>query len=131
VAVLALKYDALGNPLVFCLTAGQVSDISQADALLDKQLADKPADALLADRAYDANQLLDKLERLHMKAVIPPKSNRLVQRDCNFYQYKERHLVECFFGKLKQYRRVFTRFDKYADNYMSFITFASALIWLR
>jgi transposase len=116
---------------VFILTGGQVSDISQAEALLDKQLTDKPADALLADRAYDANQLLDKLEQLHIKAVIPPKSNRLVQRECDFYQYKERHLVECFFSKLKYYRRVFSRFDKLAANYMSFLAFASVLIWLR
>lgn len=123
--------DALGNPLVFILTGGQVSDISQAEALLDKQLTDKPADALLADRAYDANNLVDKLDKLNMKAVIPPKSNRLIQREYDFYQYKERHLIECFFGKIKNYRRIFSRYDKTASHYLSFLAFASALIWLR
>jgi transposase len=66
-----------------------------------------------------------------MQAVIPLRSNRTASRDCDWFIYKERHLIECFFGKIKHYRRVFSRFEKLAKNYMGFIRFVSALIWLR
>lgn len=64
-------------------------------------------------------------------AVIPPKRNRKIQRDYDKHIYKERHLVECFFNKIKQFRRVFSRFDKTNIAYLTFVEFASILIWLR
>jgi transposase len=70
-------------------------------------------------------------EQLHAVATIPPKQRRVVSRACDYAAYKERHLVECFIGKLKYFRRVFSRFDKYAARYLAFIHFASACIWLR
>ena len=119
--------DALGNPLDFILTAGQVADVTQASALL----AGVSADYAIMDKAYDADEVLDQIEQQSMIAVIPPKANRKVQRDYDRHLYKERHLVECCINKLKHYRHIFSRFDKTARNYMSFIRFAAALIWLR
>ena len=120
-----LMTDALGNPLDFILTAGQASDVGQADALLQPTPAG--AEALLGDKGYDGDASI----RAGMHAVIPPRSNRIAPRGCDWFVYKERHLIECFFGKIKHYRRVFSRFEKLARNYMGFIRFVSALIWLR
>jgi transposase len=63
--------------------------------------------------------------------VLLPKKNRLIQRDTDWHTHKDRHLVECFMNKIKQYRRIFSRFEKYACRYKAFLSFASALIWLR
>lgn len=66
-----------------------------------------------------------------MTAVIPPRSNRGATRTCDWVVYKERHLIECFFNKIKHYCRVFARYEKRARNYMGFLRFVAALIWLR
>jgi transposase len=119
--------DALGNPLRLLLTGGQRGDATQAIALL------KGFDfsGVLADRGYDADAILDFIAQNGAQAIIPAKKNRIVQRETDWHMYKARHLVECFMNKIKQYRRVFSRFEKYASRYMSFLAFASALIWLR
>jgi len=119
--------DAHGNPLRLLLTGGQRADSTQALALLEGF----QFDALLADRGYDTDKLLDFLAQNDVEAVIPAKKNRLLQRQTDWHTYKARHLVECFMNKLKQYRRIFSRFEKYAAQYMAFLSFASALIWLR
>ena len=119
--------DALGNPVKFILTGGQESDIGQAENLL----TGIQAGALLADKGYDADALLESLMESKIDAVIPPRANRTVQRPCDWYLYKERHLIECFFGKIKHYRRIFSRYEKLAVNYLSFLSFVGALIWLR
>ena len=85
--------DALGNPLALSLTGGQVHDIKQAEALL----ALVEPDALLGDKGYDADSFIDHLIARAIKALIPPKSNRKVKRDCDFALYRERNLVERFF----------------------------------
>ena len=89
--------DALGNPLALSLTGGQVHDIKQAEALL----ALVEPDALLGDKGYDADSFIDHLIAHAIKAVIPPKSNRKVKRDCDFALYRERNLVERFFCIIK------------------------------
>jgi transposase len=122
-----VKVDALGNPLEFLLSAGQVSDVSQAPALL----TGTRATYAILDKAYDADAVLELIDQQGMMAVIPPKANRTVQREYDHHLYKERHWVECFINKIKHYRHVFSRFDKTARNFMSFIRFAAALIWLR
>jgi len=119
--------DALGNPLDFVLTGGQVPDVTQAGTLLEG----READNAIMDKAYDSNDVLNQLDKQGIKAVIPPKSNRRDQRDYDKHLYKERHLVECFINKIKHYRRIFSRFDKTARNFMGFIRFAATLIWLR
>jgi transposase len=122
-----VSVDALGNPLRFILTAGQAHELPPAEALL------KGFETLfvLGDRAYDADPLLLTITQKGAETVIPPKSNRKEQRDYDKELYKERHLVECFIGKLKHFRRCFARFDKLARNYLSFLHFASTLIWLK
>ena len=80
---------------------------------------------------YDADVILQEVEAMGAEAVIPPRANRLEPRAFDQELYKERHLIECFIGKLKQFRRCFSRFDKFARNYLAFLYFASTLIWLR
>ena len=119
--------DALGNPLDFILTGGQAADITSAYPLIEGVSATYS----LMDKAYDADALIEQLTQQEIIPVIPPKANRKEPREYDKHVYKERHLVECFIGKLKQFRRVFSRFDKWAKNFMNFVRFASALIWLR
>lgn len=119
--------DALGNPLKILVTPGQSSDIKQASQLLN----DIGKSSVLADKGYDCDKLIDELKEKDCEAVIPPKKNRKKQRSYDKHLYKERHLIECFFNKIKQFRRVFSRFDKNKMSYLSFINFASILIWLR
>ena len=119
--------DGLGNPLDLILTAGQAADVTQAYNLIEG----RQATYALMDKAYDANKLIDQLKEQDIIPVIPPKSNRKELRDYDEHVYKERHLVECLIGKIKQFRRIFSRFDKYAKNYTRFLRFAFTLIWLR
>jgi transposase len=121
--------DGLGNPLGFLLTGGQASDIGQAVTLL--ALAPEGVGKLAADKAYDSDEFIETLQNQAIEAVIPPRSNRKQGRTCDWLIYKERHLIECFFNKIKHYRRIFARFEKLSQNYLGFLYFVSALIWLR
>lgn len=85
----------------------------------------------MGDKAYDTNELRDWLKMHGIKAVIPPKSNRKDEIPCDFWHSKERHVVECMFGKLKYYRRISTRYEKKAINYMGMLCLASVFLWLR
>ena len=87
---------------------------------------------MLADRSYDADKTLAYIEgEMHAVATIPPRKSRVAPRACDFAAYTERHLVECFIGKLKHFRRIFSRFDKYAKRCLAFIHFACTFIWLK
>ena len=120
--------DALGNPTAFFLTPGQAHDLEGADALLPQM----QADALLADKAFDADKrVIEPLLAAGKKLVIPPKSNRKVQRTFDREMYKARHLMENFFCKLKQYRAIATRYDKTARNFLAAVHLASTIIWLN
>jgi len=120
--------DALGNPLAFLLTPGQAHDLEGADTLLPQM----QADALLADKAFDADErVIEPLLAAGKTAVIPPKSNRKVARSYDKDMYKARHLIENFFCKLKQYRAIATRYDKTARNFLAAIHLAAATIWLN
>lgn len=118
--------DALGNPLRFRLTGGQRHDITQAEALIDGI----ENAAVLGDKGYDADAFIAAIEQQNCVPVIPSRSNRKHPRDYDEELYKERNLVERFFRKLKNYRRIFSRFDQKARNYSSFIAFASTLLTL-
>lgn len=122
-----LAVDALGNPLRFLLTAGQSHDQTQADELVK----DFAFEVLLADKGYDTKAFLDGLEAQGVQIVVPSRKNRKEVREYDHHLYKERHLVECCINKLKQFRRVFSRFEKLSKNYLSFLYFAGSLIWLR
>ena len=119
--------DALGNPLAVSLTAGHVHDIKQAEVLL----ALVEPKALLADKGYDADSFVGSLEARGIKVVIPPKSNRLVKRDCDFTLYRERNLVERFFNIIKHFRAIATRYEKTARNFLAGLHLACALSWLK
>ena len=121
--------DALGNPTGFHLTPGQEHDLAGADALMDKMTK---ANALLADKAYDADgRMRKRLEEKGCIPVIPPKSNRKNPPDYDTYAYKARHLIENFFAKLKQFRAIATRYDKTSQNFLGAIYMASMVIWLN
>ena len=122
-----LATDALGNAVRFCLSGGEKNDITQAEKLIENLFPNY----VIADKAYDTNKFILLLKKKAIQAVIPSKMNRKVQRIIDEHLYKERHLIECCIGKLKHFRRVFSRFDKLAKNYLSFVQFASTLIWLR
>jgi transposase len=120
--------DALGNPLSFFLTPGQAHDLQGADELLP----DMAAEVLLADKAFDADKrVIEPLLARGKSIVIPPKSNRKIQRHYDKEIYKARHLIENFFCKLKQYRAIATRYDKTARNFLAAIHLAATIIWLN
>jgi transposase len=123
---LHVAVDALGNPLKVILSAGQVADITQAAALIK----DQPAEFIVADKGYDSDTFVETIAAQGSQAVIPPRSNRLTPRIFDRHIYKSRHLVECFFNRIKQFRRIATRYDKLATSFMSFVYLACAIVWL-
>jgi transposase len=86
--------------------------------------------ALLADKAYDADTLIETLNQRAITPVIPPKANRKVKRDCDFALYCER-LIERFFNKIKHYRGIATRYDKLARNFLGAVQLVAAIILLN
>jgi transposase len=119
--------DALGNPIRFSLTAGQVSDYKEALSLIDGL----KTNAILADKGYDADYIIEAISQCGAQAVIPPKSNRNTLRVCDKALYKERNLIERLFNKLKHFRRVATRYDKTASAFLAFVHLASICLWLN
>ena len=119
--------DALGNPVELMLTPGQAHDLACAEPLIENV----DPDALIGDKAYDADALIETLTRRAVTPVIPSKANRKNQRDCDFALYCERNLVERFFNKLKHFRAIATRYDKLARNFLAGVQLASAIILLN
>jgi transposase len=109
------------------LTPGQAHDLTCAQPLLENV----DPGALLADKAYDADPLIDALNQRAITPVIPPKANRKVKRDCDFVLYCERNLVERFFNKIKHYRGIATRYDKLARNFLGAVQLVAAIILLN
>lgn len=106
---------------------GQRNDIAFAHHLIDGI----EAGAAIADKGYDADHLAKRIAEAGAEVVIPPKRNRRVQRDYDADLYKERNRIERFFSKLKQFRRVATRYDKLLANFMGFVKLAAIAIWLK
>ena len=117
----------MGNPVELVLTPGQAHDLACAEPLLENV----DPQAFLADKAYDADPLIDELIRRRITPVIPSKANRKIKRICDFALYCERNLVERFFNKLKHFRAIATRYDKLARNFLAGIQLASAIILLN
>ena len=112
-------------PLRFILTAGARHDVSQAPALI----AGYTYEVVIADTAYDSDAFrVSKIVAQGGVAVIRPRDNRVEARPYDKDLYKLRNVIERFFHRLKQYRRVATRYDKYADRYLGFVYFAAILI---
>ena len=119
--------DALGNPLKLILTPGNRAEITQAKRL-SEGVFDVP---FVADKAYGSKDFRGYLKVKGCESVIPPRANSKEPWPYDEHLYKERHLIECFFGKIKHFRRIFSRFDKSAHSYLSFLHFVGTLIWLR
>ena len=118
--------DALGNPIRLELTEGQVHDVTQASTLLD----DVHDANVIADKGYDSDAVVAKATQQGCTVVIPTRSNRKVSRAYDRHVYRERHLVENFFQRIKRNRRVAMRFEKLAVFFLGMVQLAAILVWL-
>jgi len=120
--------DALGNPIHVHLSAGNVHDSKEAMTALSG--VPLKGTVVLADKAYSAKAIREHITQEGATCCIPPKVNEKHPWVYDQFLYKERHLVECFFQKLKQFRGVSTRYNKLASRFLAFIHLASIMIWL-
>ena len=111
----------------FTLTAGQRGDAPQARPLIEGLAAE----VVMADTAYDADHIRQAIADMGAVAVIPNNPSRTKKHPLDKHLYAQRHLVECCFSKLKQFRRVATRFEKTAQNYLAVVTIAAIVLWLK
>jgi transposase len=112
--------------VAFTLSPGNHADISEAPALLDKCPAPS---RLLADKGYDANSLRDRLAETKTEAVIPSTRSRKAPIPDDAEAYRDRNRIERAFGRLKDWRRIATRYDKLARNFASAVALAAVIIW--
>jgi transposase len=120
--------DQAGMPVRIVLSQGQSSDKTVAPILLEGL---KPGRDLVADRGYDARSIIDLVERRGGRAHIPTCRDRKVQRSVDHGLYRQRNLIERFFNKLKHFRRVATRYDKTARNFLAAVMLAATRLWAR
>lgn len=122
-----LAVDSLGNPVTVHLSPGQEADCTHAPTLL----AGQHPQAVIADKGYDTDAVVAAVEATGAEAVIPPKRNRVEPRAYDAVLYKERNVVERCVNRLKQCRRVATRYEKTARNFLGMVLLAATMIWLR
>lgn len=123
-----LLVNELGLPLDFRITAGQISDYTPAVELL----GEREAEAVIADKGYDSDKIVEHVEgKMQAQAVIPPRSNRKQQRDYDKTLYKLRNRIERCFGKLKQFRRFATRYEKSKNCFQALVALACSWIILQ
>ena len=113
----------------FLLTGGNIFDASAAIDLLSE--VNISGSNILGDKAYGTKSIRTYITEQRASYTIPPKSNVIEPWFCDFHTYKERHLIECFFNKLKVFRRVATRYDKLAVSFLAFVHLASIWILLK
>jgi transposase len=121
--------DALGNPLKLLFTAGNVNDCEVANELLG--FVKLRGAVVMADKAYGAKAIREFITSCGATYAIPPSLSVKEPWACDFWQYKERHLVENFFQKLKNFRRVATRYDKLASRFASFVYLACIMLLVK
>jgi transposase len=119
--------NGLGLPVKLVLTPGQAADVTQAKTLL----AGVPFEVAIGDKGFDSQEVVDFIEARGGEAVIPPRKNRAQPREYDRDRYKDRNLVERFWNKVKHYRRVATRYEKTARNFLAFIQVASIMVLLQ
>lgn len=119
--------DAIGRLIQGRLSAGQVHDITQAQALLDGV----PAKCVVADKAYDSAALRQTIRDAGAKAVIPPRANRREPIRWSKTIYRHRNLIERFFCRMKHFRRIATRYEKLAERFTAFICLVGAVVCMR
>ena len=120
--------DADGLPVALKLTEGQAHDGRSAEGMLDTLGAGQ---VLLADRAYDSDQLRRTMTARGVWANVKPLARRIGKPVFSPFLYRYRNLVERFFNKLKHFRAVATRYEKLAANYLALVKLAATRIWLR
>jgi len=118
-------------PVAVLLSAGQEADVSHAKQLLAQVPADAKVQAVIADKGYDSKAVVEEIQARGAEAVIPSLSNRKEQRNYDKERYKDRNLAERFWSKAKQFRRVATRYEKTARNYLAFVQVAALMVLLR
>lgn len=118
--------DGLGYPVDVTLTPGQTHDSVPAIKMLENICAVY----IIADKAYDNDKIIALIESQGIIPVIPSRKNRKNRREYDKHIYKERHLVEIFFNKIKQYRRVATRYEKLAQNFLSMVLIVCCMLWI-
>lgn len=121
--------DGLGNPLAFLLSSGNDHDSIHAIPLLEQ--LNISGSNILGDKAYGAKAIREYIMSQNADYTIPPKSNELTPWPVDYHTYKERHLVECFFQKLKWFRRIFTRYDKLDSSFLAFVHIGAISILLK
>lgn len=109
-----------------CLGPGEEHDVTRADELL----AEHQPKAVIADKGYDADELVETIRERGAQAVIPPRNNRKSPRKFSQRLYQNRNLVERFVNRIKHYRRIATRYEKTARNYLAFAHLAASLVML-
>jgi transposase len=119
--------SGLGLPVKFVLTRGQAADVTQAQTLLDGV----PFEVAIADKGYDSQAVVDHIEGRGAEAVMPSLKNRARPRAIDRERYKDRNLAERFWNKVKHYRRVATRYEKTARNFLAFVNVASIMVLLQ
>jgi transposase len=124
---LHLAVDGLGNPVKFLLTGGQEADINQGVALIEGH----DAKAVIADKSDDGDDFVGAIESSGAEPAIPPKKNRIFKREYDKSLYKERNPAERFINRIKQFRRVATRYEKTARNFLGFVHVAAIMVLLR
>lgn len=122
-----VKVDKLGRPINITLTGGQVHDIKQADKLLNNEKCDN----LLADKGYDSYKFRNHLKKKNINPVIPGRKNRTLTIQYNKECYKNRNIIERFFNRLKQFRKIATRYEKTACMFMGNLVFACIFILIK
>jgi transposase len=122
------RVDAKGRPICLLISPGQVHDAACAEALLEGL---QNGAVVIADKGYDADSIRTHIRHLGAVPNIPNRSNRTTKYRWTKALYRERNRVERFFNKLKQYRRIATRYDKLGANFFAFVKLASMRIWLR
>ena len=120
--------DANGLPLALVLTPGQAGDCPAAADLLGHL---RPDTIVLADKAYDADWLRGAIERAGASPNIPSMRHRRWKACFSKVLYKQRNRIERFFNKIKHFRRIATRYEKHASNYLAMLKLAAIKIWLR
>lgn len=122
------RTDGQGRPSGFVLTGGEASDYQAFEPLM--ALDDGRPRYLLADKGYDGDGVRQSLLMRGILPVIPPKSNRREKIECDFRRYRDRNRIERMFGRIKQFRRIATRYDKTALSFLGFLHLAAARLWL-
>src|SRR6266700_3778068 len=124
-----LRTNGKGNPLTFDVTGGEVHEVKGYDALM--QLHEIDPAKLIGDKGYDSDGIRNDLAERGIEPVIPPRSNRKTPIEYDREAYKRRNLIERCVNRLKQFRRIATRYEKTARAYLSMLCVAAAKLWIK